>query len=79
MTQPDCTDQQDGDRPFKGQLFTPRYAKCLDGWTLGVGTCRPMVNARGLQEPRVFDARRNECESIFNIPRSLGGMGDEEK
>ena len=46
---------------------------------MGVGTCQPMVNARGLQEARVFDARKNSCESVYNIPRSLGGLGQEDE
>ena len=28
--------------------------------------------------PRVFDARKKECAPLTSIPKSLGGLGDED-
>ncbi|KAK7102046.1 uncharacterized protein [Littorina saxatilis] len=76
---PDCTDQPNGHRPIPNQEFTPRYAHCLQGRTLEVGSCEPLANARGFQEQSLFDARKLECVPVSAVPRSLGGAGDEEE
>ncbi|KAK7102045.1 uncharacterized protein [Littorina saxatilis] len=71
VDQPDCTNLPDGDNPFPGQPFTPKYARCSQGRTLGAGTCVPASPT----EPRLFDPRSGGCAPVSNIPRSLGGAG----
>ena len=74
VDQPDCTNLPDGDNPFPGQPFTPKFARCQQGRSLGVGLCSPVSS----REPRLFDPRVGGCASARSIPRSLGGAGEED-
>lgn len=66
---PDCSSLPDGSNAIPGQEFSPRFARCSQGRSLGVDICTPVSPV----EPRLFDPRVGRCASVQTIPRSLGG------